>query len=54
MSEKFFATAEAIEDDVLIRIPDEFGIEDGEECEIKKRVDGVIIINFPNLNQAKK
>jgi hypothetical protein len=54
MVEGIFVTAEAIEDDVLIRFPDEFGIENGAEFEINRRSDGVIILTSPKLNNGKK
>lgn len=54
MPEEFSVTAEAIEEDVLIRLPEEFGIENGDEFAIAKRPDGVIILTSPKLNNGKK
>ena len=50
MSENYVVTAEAIEDDVLIPLPNEFEFEPGDEFEIKRRPDGVIIMTCPERN----
>ncbi len=49
-----FVTAQSIDDDVLIPLPEEFGFEEGAEFEIVKRPNGVIILAIPTPNNDKK
>ncbi len=53
MSERFFSVAEAIDDDVLIRLPDEFGVQEGHEFEIVKRPNGVVVLKFVQPDAGK-
>jgi hypothetical protein len=54
MPEEIFVTAQSFDDDVLIPLPEEFGFEEGDQFEIVKRPDGVIIMTSLKLNNDKK
>jgi hypothetical protein len=55
MSKNYHATAEAIEDDddhVAIPFPEELGIEPGDELELERRPDGVIVVTVSKWKNA--
>jgi hypothetical protein len=48
----YFGEAVPINDDVLIELPEEFGIEAGEEFVATRRADGVVILR-PTATKSK-
>jgi hypothetical protein len=46
MSDNFIVTAEPIDDDVMIPLPEEFGICEGQVFEIVKRPTGVVVLTL--------
>ena len=46
MPEKFIVIAEEIEDDILIRLPNEFGVQEGQKFEIDRQANGVVVLKF--------
>ncbi len=53
MSETARVVACAIDDDVLIPFPEDFGIEAGVEFEVTRRADGVIILALSGKAEIK-
>ena len=53
MSEQFVVIAEEIDDDVLIRFPNEVGVREGQKFEIDRRSDGVVVLKFATPDRKK-
>jgi hypothetical protein len=53
MSDNLVVIAEEMGDDVLIRFPDELGVQEGQKFEINRRPDGVVNLKFAPLDNKK-
>lgn len=53
MSQPIIVIAEAIEEDVLIRFPDELGVQEGQLFEIVRKPNGVVVLTFETCDPVK-
>ena len=53
MSDNLVIIAEEIGEDVLIRFPDELGVQEGQKFEIDRRPDGVVVLKFATPDSKK-